>query len=110
MPKAINEVSPFHTSVFVTDMGSIGIESVFHHIYNFGTTSFFIAFGVKQRERVINKDNSVTEKQYINLKAVVDERIVDGYYYASTFRMFRKVFAHPEKLDSPPEKVVGDIE
>jgi hypothetical protein len=110
MPKIINHVSPFHTSVFITDLGSIGIQPVYHHIYNFGTTSVFMAFGVKQKEKVIDKDNNIAEKKYINIKIVTDERIVDGYYYANAFKLFKNLMMHPENLEQPPEKVIEDLE
>jgi hypothetical protein len=59
MPKAIHKVSPFHTSVFLTNMGSLGTDPIYHHIYNFGTTSIFIAMGKKRKQRVINKDGKI---------------------------------------------------
>lgn len=108
MPKIINEVSPFHTSVFITDMGSLGIQPIYHHIYNFGTTSIFLAFGTKQKEKVIGLDNNIEDKRFINLRVVGDERIVDGFYYASAFKLFKNLMQHPEKLEVPPEKVVDD--
>lgn len=109
MPKFINEVSPFHTSAFITDLGSIGIQPVFHHLYEFGTTSIFIAFGAKIKEKVIDKEDNIVEKKYINIKAVTDERIVDGHYYASSFKFIRNLMQHPESLELPPEKVYEDI-
>ena len=45
MPKAVIKASPFHTSVFLTNVGSLGIDSIYHHIYNFGTTSLFFSMG-----------------------------------------------------------------
>ena len=37
LPKSIIDLSPFHSSVFVTNVGSIGLDAIYHHIYNFGT-------------------------------------------------------------------------
>lgn len=108
--KFINEVSPFHTTAFITDLGSLGIQPVYHHIYNFGTTSIFVAFGIKQKDKVIGKDNTVVEKRFIHLKVVSDERITDGFYFASAFKLFKNLMQHPEKLEVPPETVVEDIE
>lgn len=108
MPKIINNVSPFHTSVFITDLGSLGIQPVYHHIYNFGTTSIFVAFGTKQKEKAIDIGNNIVEKRFINLRVVGDERIVDGFYYANTFKLYKNLMLHPEKLEVPPEKVVED--
>lgn len=49
MPKAVIKASPFHTSVFLTNVGSLGIDSIYHHIYNFGTTSLFFSMGKKKK-------------------------------------------------------------
>ncbi|NLC95869.1 MAG: 2-oxoglutarate dehydrogenase, partial [Bacilli bacterium] len=75
MPKVLNRVSPFHTSVFVTDLGSLGVQPVYHHIYEFGTTSIFVAFGIKNKERIIDRNHNIVEQKYVNVKIVVDERI-----------------------------------
>jgi hypothetical protein len=109
MPRILNKVSPFHTSVFITDLGSLGIQPVYHHIYEFGTTSVFVAFGAKQKEKVLDDKNTVIEKKYVNLKVVADERIVDGHYYASAFRLFKKLIENPERLELVPEKIFEDI-
>ena len=110
MPKALNRVSPFHTSLFITDMGSLGVQPVYHHIYEFGTTSIFVAFGLKNKEKYIDRNNNINERKFINLKVVVDERICDGFYYAKAFRIFRRYMENPHLLETPPEKVVEDNE
>jgi len=110
MPKVLNRVSPFHTSVFITDLGSVGIQPVYHHIYEFGTTSIFVAFGIKNKERIIDRNHNIVEQKYVNVKVVVDERICDGYYYAKAFRIFRRLVENPHLLEVAPEKVVEDNE
>jgi len=110
MPKVLNRVSPFHTSVFVTDLGSLGVQPVYHHIYEFGTTSIFVAFGIKNKERIIDRNHNIVEQKYVNVKIVVDERICDGYYYAKAFRIFRRYVENPQLLEVAPEKVVEDKE
>lgn len=110
MPKTINNLSPFHTSVFITDLGSLGIQPVYHHLYEFGTTSMFVAFGMKQKEYTLGKDNNVIEKRFVNIKVVNDERIVDGYYFAGAFKLFKKLMQSPKKLEVSPEQVIEDIE
>ena len=110
MPKVINRASPFHASVFVTDLGSVGIQPVYHHLYEFGTTSVFVAFGIKMKEKVIRSDNSIVEKKYVKVCVSTDERVVDGHYYASAFKLYRNLLKHPEVLESPPETVVEDVD
>ena len=47
LPESLTEASPFHGSMIITDLGSLRIGPIFHHIYNFGTLPVFIAFGAK---------------------------------------------------------------
>ncbi len=108
LPKAIHNASPFHTSVFITNMGSIGAEPIYHHIYNFGSTSLFIAMGNKRKQRVIGKDGKIQERKVMKLRFVADERIADGYYLAVALKYFSNLFEHPELLEAPPENVVED--
>ena len=108
LPKFIHELSPFHTSVFLTNMGSIGAEPIYHHIYSWGTTSLFIAMGTKKMVRVINKDGKIKEKKVMKLRLVADERIADGYYLSKSLKYFTGLFLTPEKLETPPEQVVED--
>ncbi|MDR2514131.1 MAG: hypothetical protein LBD02_02850 [Christensenellaceae bacterium] len=99
MPRRINRVSPFHSSFFVTSMGSIGIDPIYHHLYEFGTTSVFIALGKKRGER---------EDRTMLFRFVLDERICDGYYYAQSVRKLRSYFKNPAQLLKPPEEVFFD--
>ncbi len=110
MPKALYEVSPFHTSFFITDVGSIGIHPIYHHLYDFGTTSIFVAFGIKTKEKVIDSNNEIKDKRFITLKISTDERIVDGHYYASAFKLYKTLVQNPERLEVPPAKVEKDID
>jgi hypothetical protein len=110
LPKALHKVSPFHTSVFVTDLGSLGIKSIYHHIYEFGTTSIFISFGVKQTAREIDREGRHVTKRYIGIKVVNDERICDGHYFAMAFRYLVSLFKDPSQLEHPPERIVEDVD
>lgn len=108
VPGFLLEVSPFHGSAYFTSMGSLGIKPVYHHLFNFGTIPVFVAFGRKRRAEEI-KDGEIVENKYVDLKFTVDERICDGYYYASLIKYFCRLLTHPEVLDNPPEEVVQDI-
>lgn len=98
MPKGIIKASPFHTSTFLTNVGSIGLDAIYHHLYNFGTTSLFIAMG-KKNKRFVYKEDDITEEKCISLRIVADERICDGFYYTSSFKTFAKYLRRPELLE-----------
>jgi hypothetical protein len=110
LPKAIHRASPFHTSAFVTDLGSLGIKPIYHHLYDFGTTSIFIAFGAKERHREHDREGRLVERKYISVKVVNDERICDGHYYASAFKVMSALLKDPSPLERPPERVVEDVD
>lgn len=100
MPKAIINASPFHTSVFLTNVGSLGIDSIYHHLYNFGTTSMFFSMG-KKKKSYIYEDDDIHEEKCITIAFVGDERICDGYYYAASFKQLNKYLKKPELLEQP---------
>ena len=108
LPKKLIEVSPFHTSVFLTNVGSLGIDSIYHHLYNFGTTSMFFAMGKKKKSYVYD-DDEIKEERCISIAFVGDERICDGYYYATSFKLLCKYLKKPELLEQHAE-VKKDIE
>ena len=107
-PKFLLELSPFHGSVYFTSMGSLGIRPVYHHLYDFGTVPAFCAFGRKRRAEEI-KGGQIVEHKYMDLRFNLDERICDGFYYASLIKYFLRLLAHPEVLDDAPETIEQDI-
>ena len=110
MPKFIAKVSPFHCSYFITSMGSLGIPPIYHHLYDFGSCPVFFSFGTKRRAYELDAQGIVKKKSYLDFTFVLDERICDGYYYASALRMLKNIIKNPWQLDNPPEQVIEDIE
>lgn len=82
LPMSLLRVSPFHGSMIVTDLGSLGIPPIYHHLYNFGNLPVFLAFGAKRRVVELDRHGQPVEHKYVDYKIVCDERIVDGAYYA----------------------------
>ncbi len=110
LPKFLLKVSPFHASMVITSMGSLGIPPIFHHIYDFGNVPLFVAFGKRRKAYELDKDGNVEEKIYTDMCVVTDERICDGYYYASAFKMLQRLMRNPKKMDFPPEEIVEDVD
>ena len=110
LPQALLDVSPFHGSMIITDMGSLGIPPIYHHLYNFGNLPVFISYGLKYHKNVINANGAVERRTMIDVKVVTDERICDGFYFASALKLIRKFVASPALLTTPPETVIEDID
>lgn len=109
LPKKIIDMSPFHSSFFITNMGSIGVAPVYHHIYEIGTVSIFGALGGKEVRYEIDKEGKPIRKLYLKLRFVVDERATDGLVYAEGFRLIKKYIAKPELLMEVSKKIRHDV-
>lgn len=109
LPKALLKVSPFHGSLFVTSMGSLGIPAIHHHLYNLGNVPVFCCIGPKRTVYEMGPDGTVEKRKYVDYTFTVDERICDGFYFASAMKILKANLRHPERLDAPPEQVMSDI-
>lgn len=107
MPRFIEKASPFHCSLFVTNMASLRCKAIYHHLYEFGTCSLFCAIGRPEHSAVVN-GREIKPQRTLQLKFTTDERIADGYYFANGFRMLSALLNHPEQLLTPPETVIAD--
>ena len=110
LPKFLLELSPFHGSLFFTSMGSLGIQPIYHHLYDFGNIPAFGAFGAKRKALEVQEDGTIVQRKYVDIKFVLDERICDGFYYATFFKYYKRLLRNPEILDTPPEEIVQDID
>lgn len=110
LPKFLEKVSPFHGSFFITSMGSLGIPSIYHHLYDFGNVPVFLSFGAAERKAELLEDGSVKVKRYVEYNVVTDERICDGHYFASGLKLLKKILKNPYCLDEPPAEVIPDID
>ena len=109
LPQSLLDASPFHGSMIITDLGSLRIGPIYHHIYNFGTLPVFISFGAKRHAYELDRHGNMVDRKYVDCKFVMDERTVDGHYYAQFLQAFRYICQHPEIVETPPSKVVEDV-
>ena len=109
LPTSLTNLSPFHGSMFISNLGSLGIPPVMHHLYGFGNLPVFITMGAKRTEYVINSEGETEKKRVIDFTLTCDDRICDGHYYASAFKLFKRLLQNPERLLEPPASVIEDI-
>ena len=108
MPKQIVELSPFHTSFFITNLKPLGINHIHHHVYNFGTTGLFLAMG-KEKMIPVVKNGEIVQEKHMGYALVSDERVCDGLYFAMSLRQLRKIMKNPAVLETRLEHKVEDI-
>jgi len=109
LPKKVIEASPFHTSFFITNLKSIKIDFIYHHLYDFGTTGIFVSMGKEKMEAVVQGDNEIVAKKVMNVGVVTDERFCDGLYYANSLRLLKRILENPSILAAGLDKINQDI-
>ena len=104
LPGKIIDLSPFHTSLFISNLTSIRTNHIYHHCYDFGTTSIFITMGNMREVPVRSKDNEIKHRTCLPLGIVMDERICDGKYFANAFATWKKYLDNPALLEKTFEE------
>ena len=110
-PGVLMEELPFYVGMYITNTASIGLHDVNHHLYNWGNVGLF--FGMGTTEKIVEQDKgSVRTRRYLPIGITADERVCSGAHYARFFADMKHLLAHPELLETPPEKVRfdGDLE
>ena len=113
LTKGLINASPFHTSIFFSNLKSIKLGYIYHHLYNFGTTSIFITMGKEKMEPVVVDNKELKVGKVLTFGMSLDERIADGLYMGKTLRIIQDFLANPDALmtempddGSIPKKVV----
>jgi hypothetical protein len=102
LPASFIENDPLYASVFVANLGSVGLDAGFHHLYEYGTIPIFVVFGALHRAPVVLEDGSVASREVFKLRYTYDERIEDGFYAARGLDQIKDQLEHPERLEKAP--------
>lgn len=106
-PKALTEGDPNYTTVLLSNLGSIKVPSVYHHLNNYGTNSIMITIGTITRRPVLHEDGTIEMRDFVDMGATLDESISDGFYMGRSLKLVQYISAHPELLDRPLQEDSG---
>jgi len=98
-PKSFQTDDPCYSTVFISNLGSIHMQADYHHIFNWGTISFFVVISELKKRMLIKDDGSTEIKDTLKIALTVDERIADGFYFAKSIKMLKHILQNPEILD-----------
>ena len=101
LPGGMIKNDPMYCSAFVANLGSVGIDRTYHHLYEYGTASLFGVIGVPKKTLVVGVDDQPVVKEMVEMRWSFDERINDGFYCALALRAFTRVMADPAKYIGP---------
>ena len=109
LPAGWLEASPFHGSLNVIDMGSLGVVPVQQALPDLGNIPCSISFGARRKVRELTAEGETREFHYVDYRVTCDGRIVDSYYYASALKCLKFFMKNPAHLELPPEAVEDDV-
>ena len=98
-PKVLTDGDPNYSSCFLSNLGSVGCDAVYHHLSNYGTNSFFVTMGVMRKQEYVNEDGSKELRDCVDIGATLDERIADGFYFARSIKLVKHLFRNPALLE-----------
>ncbi len=106
LPDFLRYADPYHSTVFISNLGSIKLNAAYHHLTNWGTTSLFLVIGEKHKKTVLDADGNTKTAEFLPLGITLDERIADGYYYAKSIKLLKYLLENPSLLDAPCKELV----
>ena len=90
LPSSMIESDPLFTSLFVANLGSLGMEAGFHHLWEYGSCSGFCVMG-----RIRTRPDGT---RYMVCNYTWDERVADGLVTSFALKEFKERVENPEKL------------
>ena len=106
VPYDLVKEDPNYATVFLTNLGSIGLKAGYHHLSNWGTCSIFVVLGEKRKVPFYDEAGNVELREVMDIGFTLDERIADGFYYSKTIKIFKHLLQHPELLEQAPTEAV----
>lgn len=106
VPYDLIKEDPNYATVFITNLGSIGLRAGYHHLSNWGTCSIFVVLGEKHMQPFYDEAGNVEMREVMDVGITLDERIADGYYYSKTIKILKHLLQNPELLEQAPTEEV----
>ena len=111
-PKGMIEIDPLYTSLYVANLGSVGLDAAYHHLYEWGNASVFMVIGRMHRALVLDDKGKPVTRLVIRIKYTMDDRISEGVYAAKALQLFKSFVQNPELLEEAPdldERILGEL-
>ena len=109
LPKSLTNGSVYHSTVLLSNLGSIHCDGIYHNLTNFGTNSIVVTIGeIKESVKVINGE---IKKRYVcSFGITLDERIADGVYFAKCVNMLEYILNNPVLLEGRVDDKIDIIQ
>lgn len=107
MPASFARNDPLYSSFMISSLGSLGLDSAYHHLYEHGTLPVFAVVGKVRDEAVVTPQGEIVARPIVTTRYTLDERVVDGYYTARSLDLIQKYVEKPWLLEGPEDNGPG---
>lgn len=98
LPKSLTNGSIYHSTVLLSNLGSIHCDGIYHNLTNFGTNSVVVTIGeIKEVVKVV--DGEFSKRYVCSFGITLDERIADGVYFAKCVNLLEYILNNPLLLE-----------
>jgi hypothetical protein len=104
LPSALIAPDPMYASLFFANLGSIGLDSAYHHLFEYGSVSFFAVIGRISKLPFVDGHGALQTRPGISIKYTFDERITDGWYCARSLDLLKGYIENPRSLHAAPAR------
>jgi len=105
LPGFMIENDPLYTSMFIANLGSVGLDNSYHHLYEVGTCSLFGVIGTAKRETTLDRRGKPVTRDVVSVRYTLDERVADGFYAAASLKGFKQIIEDPGAyIELPPDE------
>ena len=104
LPRFVTRNDPLYSSAYVVNLGSVGLDAAYHHLYEYGNIPFFIVIGRVKKGPVVIESGELAVHDLVKVRYSFDERITDGFYTSTALERFREYIEDPTLLEghAPP--------
>lgn len=100
LPRFMTRNDPLYASAYVVNLGSVGLEAAYHHLYEYGNIPFFVVLGRVKKAPVVTDGGELVVHDVVHVRYSFDERITDGFYTSTALERFRKYVENPALLET----------
>lgn len=105
LPASFVKGDALYTSAFLANLGSIGLDAIYHHMFEWGNAGFLLVVGKRKKALQVGENNQPEVREVMDICFTLDERITDGVHYANTITMLTELIENPGLLEQPPASV-----
>jgi len=97
LPDFMLREDEMYASVAFANLGSIGLQPAFHHLYEYGNITIFAAIGKKAPRVMVGQNREPVVQDIMTIRYSFDERIHDGFYGIQALELFKHLVENPEE-------------